>query len=173
MKSISVIRFTSLFLAGAMLASATESDDRNYQAAASKLLKEVQFTAGQLTREAGTLGSSTRGGMSRASHGYQLTVIKDRINALGERLAMLQAIREDAALWQQQAIDSMMPVALKLAAHTEAAILHFNESAKPLWHPDYTGHLRAISDRSGQVKEIVDLHLDMNRLRDRAVSYNN
>jgi hypothetical protein len=176
MKSKSVTRIMCLLLAGAMLtgslfaappANLHAEEASAAQDIASQLLKEVQFRAGQLTRDASTLDSYARGGISRASHVDQLTLVKDHINAIGVRLQMLQAIREDAAPWQQRAIDSVVPFAVKVAAHTEAAILHINESTKPLWHPDYTDHLRAISDRSGRVKDTVDLHLAMASTRDK------
>jgi hypothetical protein len=109
-----------------------------------------------------------------------LTLVKDHINAIGLRLEILQAIRNQAAPWQQQAIDSVVPVAVNLAAHTEAAILHLNGSGNVLWHPDYTDHLRAIADRSGRVKDTIDLHLEMasttdklERLRDRVNDLDN
>lgn len=178
-----VTRIMCLLLAGAMLTGslfaapptnlATEA--ASVQDVASQLLKEVQSRAAQLTREADRLDSYTRGPLSRSSHIDQLTVVKDHINAIGERLQVLQEIRENTAPWQQKAIDAVVPYAAKVAAHTEAAILHINESPRPLWHPDYTDHLRAISDRSERVKDTVDLHLAMastqdklDRLRERA-----
>jgi hypothetical protein len=167
MKSRSVTKITCLLMAGAMLSGSLFADDQKYQAEASKLLKEVQFRAGQLTRDAGTLGTYTRSTNSRASHGNQLTLVKDHINAIGVSLEMLQAIREDAAPWQQQAIDAIVPDAVEVAAHTEAAILHLNESVKPLWYADYTNHLRAISDHSDRVKDAVDLHLEMASTQDK------
>ncbi len=160
MKAIRVA--TALFLAGAMFAAG----QRNYQTEpvfevqASKLLKEVQYRAAALSREAASLDSYARSGLSKASHSVQLTLVKDHINAIGTRLAMLQEMRGQAAPWQQEAIDSVVPAAAEVAAHTEAAILHLN-GFSPLWHPDYTAHLRAISDRSNRVKDSIDVHLAM------------
>jgi hypothetical protein len=183
MNSISVTAITSLFMAGAMFAASqtpSPTEDENFQAVASKLLKEVQYRVSQLTTEAASLDSNMSRGISRESHGHRLSLLKDHINTIGQRLAMLHAIRDEAAPWQRQAIDSILPVALNVATHTEAAILHFNESGKPLWHPDYTGHVRAISDHSDEVKDIVDLHLAMaatadklERLRERANNIDN
>ena len=69
--------------------------------------------------------------------------------------------------WQQQAIDSVVPPAVTLAGHTEAAIEHLNDRRNNLWHPDYTDLLRSISNRSVQVKEAVNLHLEMADTQDR------
>jgi len=179
MKSVRVA--TTLFMAGVLFTGSVFAagqpnyqTDLNLQAEASKLLKEVQSRAVQLSREADRLDSYARGGLSRVSHATQLTLVKDHINAIGLRLEILQAIRSQAAPWQQRAIDSIVPVAANLAAHTEAAILHLNGPGNVLWHPDYTDHLRAIADRSGRVKDTIDLHLEMasttdklERLRDR------
>jgi hypothetical protein len=174
MKSIRVA--TALFLAGAMFAAGQPNyqTESIFELEASKLLKEVQYRATALNREAESLDSYARGGLSKASHSVQLTLVKDHINAIGTSLKMLQEMRDQAAPWQQAAIDSVVPAAADVAAHTEAAILHLN-GFSPLWHPDYTAHLRAISDRSTRVKDSIDVHLAMastsdklERLRDRA-----
>jgi hypothetical protein len=183
MKSIRATKITTLLMAGLLFTSsvfAAGQTESSAQTEASKLLKEVQSRAAQLTREADRLDSYARGSLSRESHGAQLTLVKDHINAIGLRLEMLQVIRSQAAPWQQEAIDSVVPVAVNLAAHTDAAILHLNRSGNVLWHPDYTDHLRAIAERSDRVKDTIDLHLEvastadrLERLRDRANDLNN
>jgi hypothetical protein len=80
---------------------------------------------------------------------------------MGKHLHRLQAIRHLATPEQQQAINSIMPAALILATHTESAIEHLNDRDKPLWDQEYRNHLRGISGRSVQVKQVVDLHLEM------------
>jgi hypothetical protein len=166
MKTIRVA--TALFLAGVMLAAGQpiHQTEPAFEVQASKLLKEVQYRATALTREAASLDSYARGGLSKTSHSVQLTLVKDHINAIGTSLKMLQEMRDLAAPWQQEAIDSVIPAAADVAAHTEAAILHLN-GFSPLWHPDYTAHLRAISDRSNRVKDSIDVHLAMASMADK------
>jgi hypothetical protein len=151
-------------------AAVCQSEDRNFPAEASSLLKEVQFTATLLARDAGILQSYSRSGLSRESHTDRITVVKHHINNMGEKLNRLQAIRHLVTPWQQQAIDSVVSPAMMLAAHTQAAIEHLNERRNNLWHPDYTDHLRGIYDRSGQVKEAVNLHLEMADTQDKLES---
>jgi len=139
----------------------------SYQAEAQGLLKQVQSTATLLAREAQTLNSYSRLGISRESHSNQVTLVRGHVNAMGKHLARLQSIRDLAAPWQQQALDSVLPVAVHVAAHTEAAIRHLNDRGKPLWDPDYAYLLRSISDRADQVKETIDLHLEMADTQDR------
>lgn len=181
MKSRSVTKIVCLITAGMMAAGALtaaprvvsaggttcQTEDRNFPAEASGLLKEVQFTATLLSRDAAILQSYSRGVLSRESHADRITVVKHHINAMGEKLNRLQAIRHLVTPWQQQAIDSVVPPAVMLAAHTQAAIEHLNERRNNLWHPDYTDHLRGIYDRSSQVKEAVNLHLEMADTQDK------
>ncbi len=181
MKSRIVTKIMCLTLAGVMAAGALnaaprsisvnaavcQNEDRNFPAEASSLLKEVQFTATLLTRDAAILQSYSRGVLSRESHADRITVVKHHINNMGEKLNRLQAIRHLATPWQQEAIDSVVHPAVMLAAHTQAAIEHLNERRNNLWHPDYTDHLRGIYDRSGQVKEAVNLHLEMAETQDK------
>jgi hypothetical protein len=146
---------------------AAELGDRNLRAEASELLSEIQSTANKLTRDAATLESFPRMGVSWESHATQLNLAKEHINIIGERLERLQAIRPVAELWQQQAIDSVVPVALNLAERTEAAIQHLNENRRYLWAPVYTDHLTTISDEANRMKESVDLHLEVAGTEDR------
>jgi len=184
MKSRSVTKIMCLILAGVMAAGALtaaprgvsvreatcQTEDWNFPAEASSLLKEVQFTATLLTRDATILESYSRGALSRASHVDRISVVKHHINTMGEKLNRLQDIRHVVTPWQQEAIDSVVPPAVTLAAHTEAAIEHLNDRRNQLWHPDYTDHLRSISNRSVQVREAVNLHLEMADTQDKLES---
>jgi len=147
-----------------------QTADWNFPAEASSLLKEVQFTATLLTRDATILESYSRGALSRESHVDRITMVRQHINTMGEKLNRLQEIRHVVTPWQQQAIDSVVPPAVTLAAHTEAAIEHLNDRRNTLWHPVYTDHLRGIADRSAQVKEAVNLHLEMADTQDKLES---
>lgn len=179
MKSRSVTRIMCLITAGVMamgsLSAAPreprvatgQADDWNFRAEAARLLKEVQSTATVLTRDADLLHSYTRGSLSWESHVNQVNVVKSHINTMGKHLDRLQAIRHLATPQQQQAIQSVVPAALILATHTESAIEHLNDRDKPLWDQEYKNHVRGISSRSDQVKQVVDLHLDIADTQDR------
>ncbi len=179
MKSRSVTRILCLITAGVMamgsLAAAPREprvatgqvDDWNFHAEAARLLKEVQSTATVLTRDADLLHSYTRGSLSWESHVNQVNLVKSHINTMGKHLDRLQAIRHLATPQQQQAIQSVVPAALILATHTESAIEHLNDRDKPLWDQEYKNHVRGISSRSGQVKQVVDLHLDIADTQDK------
>lgn len=174
MKSRTVVtKIVCLLTAGVMAAGALSAAspnisaaavtcqvDRNFPAEASKLLKDVQFTATLLNRDATILQSFSRNALSRESHVSQITTVKHHINTMGEQLKQLQAIRHLATPWQQRAIDSVAEPAVKIAAHTQAAIEHLNDRQNTLWHPVYAEHLRGIYDRSDQVKDAVNLHLE-------------
>ena len=170
MKPRNVTKIMCLIVAGVVTTGslfAAQTDDRDFQAEASRLLKEVQSTATVLNRDAVLLHSFTRGGMTWESHVEQVSLVKEHINTMGKYLDRLQEIRHEATLGQQQAINSVVPAALILAAHTESAIEHLNDRDKPLWDENYENHLRGISGRSGQVKQVVDLHLDIANTQDK------
>jgi hypothetical protein len=130
-------------------------------AEASQLLKEVRTIAYNLERDAATLETYTFSRFDWRTHADQLRLAKQHINAIGDRLQSLQAIRSTAAPWQQQAIESIVPVAAQLAARTEAAINHLNENRGYLFAPEYTDHLSTIADHSDQLKESVNVFLGL------------
>src|SRR4051812_46706850 len=143
------------------------AEDWNFSAEASKLLQEIQFTATVLNRDAELLHSFSRSALSRESHAGHITTVKHHVNTMGEKLERLQAIRHAVDPWQQQAIDAALEPSLRMAAHTQAAIEHLNDRRNTLWHPAYSDHLQGISERSNQVKEAVNLHLEMADTQDK------
>jgi hypothetical protein len=128
---------------------------------ASRLLEEVRAIAYDLERDAATLKSYTFSRLHWQTHADQLRLAKEHINALGDRLERLQAIRGTAASWQQEAIESIVPVTAQLAARTEDAISHLNENRNHLFAPEYTDHLSTIADHSDQLKQSVNIFLEL------------
>src|SRR5581483_8011636 len=119
MKRITLTRVSGLFLTALMTGGALaeaplvpqsttcscQIEDWNFPAEASRLLEEIQTTAGHLSRATDALESYHRGRLSWQSHARELTAARTHINAIGERLTRLQTIREVAAPWQRQALD--------------------------------------------------------------------
>jgi hypothetical protein len=146
---------------------AAASKGWDFPAEASGLLGEIQARAAQLSQDSDKLESFTRMRLSWQSHAYQLTVAREHVNEIGRRIQRLQAIRDLAAPWQRQAIDSILPVAVNLAKRTESAIGHVNENRNYLWAASYVDHLQALKDHAGEMKQAVDLHLEIASTQDR------
>jgi hypothetical protein len=124
-----------------------EFADADARQEATQLLNEVKSLANKLTYDAELLKSYAQNhGMSWHSHAAQLNLIREHVNAMGERLDRLQQIQPSAAAWQQQAIDRIHPVALELADHIESAIQHVNEHQGYLFSPDYKNHVASAHD---------------------------
>src|SRR5713101_5947329 len=135
---------------------------------ASTLLAEIQTEAVGLTPHAETLKTySWTPGRSWQSHAEYLQRVKDHINAVGERLAELQRIRDFASPWQQQAITEVTSHAAQVAASTQAAIVHLRENQDRLFVPEYRDHLTTIANRSGNMKQTVDKFLDYEEAQQR------
>ncbi len=139
----------------------TECQAWNFESEAKDLLKEIKSLSAKLKSDATTLESyKWQTQLSWRTHADQLTKAREHINAIGERLDRLQAIKSVTAPWQQRAIDEIVPVAANVAAHTEAAIQHLNENRSYLYAPVYADHLTSISDRSAELKDSVDAFLE-------------
>ena len=165
MRKMSYLPMAALILSGSSLFAASPTAQAS--AEASRLLTEVRTIANALHRDAATLESYRLAGLSWQSHANRLTLARHHINSIGNRLERLEAMRGSAAPWQQEAIDSITPVAAQLASRTEAAINHLNASPRHLYAPVYTGHLSAVAGHANQMKQSVDLHLDLAGAQDR------
>ena len=124
--------------------------------------------AHDLKREARILESFNWNRVSPETHASQLMLAREHINAIGERIEGLRAIQPDVTAWQQQAIESIVPVAVHLADRTVAAIEHLNEYRNRRFVLEYADHLRAISDRATQLKASVSDHLDLAQTENKA-----
>jgi len=141
--------------------------DWNFPSEASQLLKEIRSASHRLTDNTANLQSYARGGVSWQTHAGELTLVKEQINAVGARIQRLQAIRHAVAPWQQEAIDSMTPIAVTLASRAEAAILYLNDNRTYLWSEEYQDHLKTLASRAGQMKESISVHLELAETQDK------
>ncbi len=165
MKKMSYLPMAALILSGSSLFAASPAADTT--AEASRLLTEVRSIAHSLNRDASTLESYRLGGLNWRTHAHRLTSARQHINSIGGRLNSLAAMRGSAEPWQQEAIDSITPVALQLASRTEAAINYLNANPRHLYAPVYIGHLGAIAEHAKQMKQSVDVHLDLANTQDK------
>jgi DNA repair exonuclease SbcCD ATPase subunit len=146
----------------------TECQVWNFETEAKDLLKEIKSLSAKLKTDASTLESyKWQTQLSWQTHAYQLNKAREHINAIGQRLDRLQAIKSVTAPWQQQAIDEIVPVAANVAAHTESVIQHLNENRTYLYAPVYADHLTSISDRSTELKDSVDAFLEFGDTSDK------
>jgi len=131
---------------------------------ASTLLAEVQDEAVRLRFHAEKL-ATIAGNFQHSwqSHAFCLDRVKEHINAVGERTAELQQIRNTVLPWQQQAITEVSSHAAQVAASTQAAILHLNKNQLWLFAPEYRDHLTTIADRSEDMAQTVDKFVDFER----------
>lgn len=176
MKSTSVIRAMCLLTAGIMASGSLLAAPRNsaapveasvewqgllFHMEAAQLLRDIQWNAADLAREAAVLESFAHGRITRETHSFHANLVRDHINTIGKHLSRLQEIRHVSTPWQREAMDAILPIAGNVANEAEAAIQHLNNRSKPLWLADYTDRLHAIYEHSDRVKDAIDLHFEM------------
>lgn len=142
--------------------AAVESLSPSVENEASRLLKQVKMLSGNLKITGERLEGLSLPHMLdlQRVHADELTEAREQINAIGKRLDRLQAIQSAAAPWQQNAIDEIVPVAANVAAHTQSALEHLNESRGFLYAPAYADYLAGIAQHSSELKSTVDAHLE-------------
>ena len=137
------------------------SEYSSAQLEASDLLKQVRNGAIQLSNDGDQLVSMARSNVSRSSYAGSLERIKAHINKTGAQLAQLEALKNEAAPWQQEAIDRITPIAQELASDTEAAIQHINEVPNKLHSVDYRNTLLAIAEDAKELKNNLSDYLNL------------
>jgi uncharacterized membrane protein YgaE (UPF0421/DUF939 family) len=80
---------------------------------------------------------------------------KAAVNDMGKVVEKLEASRNSASQWQQQAIDRMVPLLKELASNTTAAINHLNEERNRPTSGEYADYLRQNSQTARELSDLV------------------
>src|SRR5437773_9572065 len=137
----------------------------DFQKEASGSLGDVQVLSGKLRLDAEKLESFPRSKLSWESHANQLSLVREHVNQIGDRLKRIQEIRHVTSPWQQQAIDRIVPMAVELASRAQAAMEHLNENKSYLFAPTYTDHLSTIAQQAGELTDSVNTFVEYGNTR--------
>ena len=170
-RMMSALAVVALLATGSVLASpatASPGSPAYLSEQASTLLAEIQKEAAHLGPQAEILGTFVWNPHSSwQSHSFYLERVKGHINAVGERTAELQQIRDSVLPWQKQAINEVTSHAAQVAASTQAAIVHLRENQNRLFVSEYREHLTTVADRADDMKQTVDKYLDYEEAQQR------
>jgi hypothetical protein len=120
-----------------------------------KLLSEANSHVKQLKLDAEEMVTFTRSQMDWRTHASQLDEIKRHANDLGAVLQKMNDARSDAAPWQQDAIDRIIPVARELASSIEATIDHVGKNQNRVNLPTYQDYVKANYELAKEAAAVV------------------
>lgn len=147
---------TLLPLAAAARTKAPVPETPNLATEGAALIQAVEADADSVRFHANTLVSFNRSlDTSWQTHAAELTVVKDRVNDLAQKLHRLEAIREQLPEWQQKAVARIEPAAIEMAYYTRHAILFLNEHPMQLFSPDYTGQTAALDTKAVELSKTL------------------
>lgn len=135
-----------------------ESYTWDFRSETNELFDEIRVRAHRVQDHAATLESFTRS-MSQPSwqsHAGELTQVKAQVNEMGEDLCRLHTIRRVTEPWQQNAIDSITPKIVKMAARTESMIGFVNDHRQNLAHPNYRDDAMVLYEQSIALRKTAD-----------------
>jgi hypothetical protein len=84
---------------------------------------------------------------------------------MGKILEKLQSERDEAAPWQQEAIDRMVPLLKDIAANTTAAIEHLNQNQLRPVSGDYKDYLQQNADTAHALADMISSFVKYDRTR--------
>jgi cell fate (sporulation/competence/biofilm development) regulator YmcA (YheA/YmcA/DUF963 family) len=154
-----------LLVSTLLLVSALAMEQEN--AEVSRLLQDARDKAAVLSRDADEMEALTRSEVSWQSHAAMLDTMKEDVNELAKSVEKLEAMRNSASPWQQQAIDRMMPLMKELASNTTAAINHLKDLQRRPVAPEYTNYLRQNAETSKRLSDMISSFMDYDQTRAR------
>lgn len=131
-----------------------------------KLLSQAKTQAFQIKEDALNMESFNRMAVSRETEAAAINQIRDHVNALVATENKLQAAKEDAAPWQRQVINRVVPFLDELEGYTSAVIEHLNGEVHhtPAEMKDY---LEANADYSTDLAKMIADFVDYGQTKDR------
>jgi hypothetical protein len=137
--------------------------------AVSKMLAEAKTQAYAISVDADALESYTREpSLSWESHAFEITRMKNDINATAKILTSLTAARAQASPWQVAAIDRIIPFMQEMAADTTAAIEYLNKHHTQLaTKKEYTDYIEANADTSRELSTLISHFVDYGNRKSR------
>ena len=154
-RSVTLALVTSTVLLCSALSHAQNSGQKQENPEVTRLLEDAKEKAAALSRDADDMEALIRSDVSWQSHAEMLDRIKEHVNDLGRLVEKLNAERDNAAPWQQKAIDRMMPLMKELASNTTAAINHLKEHQVRPTIGSYPEYLRENADTAHQLAYII------------------
>ena len=134
------------------------------------LLAQFESRSIETRRDAAKLESKTRGGLSWESHAHALNLMKDHVNDMGKMLAELEALKSQATLLQEKAIESARPHLQEIANGVEGAIAALNRTPRNLNSNEYNAMLHGIWTSADRLYRTVDTIIDYHEARSRMTS---
>jgi hypothetical protein len=165
-KTLNLKTFRSVTLLGAAIAlvgglplaiPAAAADGTRTQESqeASRLLREARTSARKLAVTTDQFQSYTRSKLNWRTHTEKAHQVKTEVNALGATVQKLEALKAEAAPWQQEAIQNIKPIAMELAQNTEFVIQHIRDNPQHLSQAEYQEALANKSELASQLAEVT------------------
>jgi hypothetical protein len=149
------------FAGTARAADAVESDK------ISSILSTAKIQAFQLKEDADLLETYTRSNVGWEAHADAVNTMKENVNKMGKLLEQLQNNRNDAAPWQQTAVDRIIPIAKELAANTTAAIGILNKNPHQITTGPYQEYVEALCDAANNLAATISDFADYGKTKER------
>ena len=159
--NIHIFRPFSIF-AAMLVALPLTAGNAKFQNNATDMIQNLETRAREVRQQAGVLQTFTRFPdlNSNVSHDGKLIRIKEDVNAMAEIVEKLQQNRAEAADWQVQFVNHLLPRMESLASNTEQAIKFVNQKPNQLFNPNYDAYVDEIYQRSSSIVRITDSFLD-------------
>ena len=129
------------------------------------LLSRFEAKASEARREAEQLESGRRRSWSWRTHAHHLNALRGQVNEMGKMLSQLEALKSQATLFQEKAIETARPHLEAMARQVGDAISSLNEDRRVVSRAEYKDTLLGIWESSDRLYRDVDTITDYHEAR--------
>jgi hypothetical protein len=131
-----------------------------------QLLSDAKSSASSLKSDLATLDffAASIGGWQ--THAAILDLYQEHITSIRSQAARLESARNNGSLWQQTAVDRIIPVMQEFASSAEAAIRTSNANQTILQSSDFKRYFKLNSDQAGEFASLIAAWVDYAKTRD-------
>jgi hypothetical protein len=126
----------------------------------SGFLAEAKTEAIQLQFDAEELNNFAHSKTSWQTHASKLGQIKVHTNKVASLVTKMNAVKDEASPWQQQAIERVSPMLNELATTVNAAVTHLSKNQDRLMHPPYPDFAAATASTATDMAQLISDYVD-------------
>jgi Zn-dependent oligopeptidase len=122
----------------------------------------------QLKQDAEEMNSFVRSKTTWETHAAKLNQIKEHVNNVAALVTKMNAAKNTASPWQQQAIERINPLLTDLATTVGAAIVHLGKNQDRLLHQPYPDYAAANATVASDMAQLISDYVAYGEAKNRS-----
>ena len=156
----------SAFALATLALPAAQAAPENGAASAKETIEDVRAQALTIADQSFRIRMMAEAPNLYGSQGPLLGDLRENVNQMGKDVLQLDAERDQLAGWEQQALDSVVPLVQESATDATKVIEYYNHNRTHPWGPEDAACAQRVLDASSKIASTLKYSLKSESLRE-------